>query len=154
MDIKKLEEKGKLEIMRLTPPISMKSMKKELIKKITDNKIKRICFDPINVLYLDFEKEENLRKEFYDFFNLLKEMNVCILVAGESDEELSSGNEDISDGISFCVYLSDSVTELFSSGISGKGDRALRIFKMRKTNHFRGPVGMEIDDKGIKIVEK
>jgi len=154
MDIKDQERKKKIELIRLAPPVSIKTLQKELVKKINEQKIKRICFDPINILSLDNSLEENLRKEIFDFFTLLKEMDVTILVAGESSVEGCSDYEDISEGISFCVYLADTLIELFSSGISGEGDRALRIFKMRKSSHYRGPIGMAIDDKGIKIFKK
>jgi len=83
----------------------------------------------------------------------LKKLNVCVLVAGESDEDLG-GRYNLSEEIKFCKYTVDGVIELFSSGIGGEGDRALRISKMRMTNHYRGPLAFSITDKGIKVVGK
>jgi circadian clock protein KaiC len=150
MDFKKLGDR--CEFLRLNPNFSIKEIEKELIKRIAKNDLKRICFDPINVFYLEFPKEINLRKQLYEFLSLLKKLDVCVLIAGESDIE-SEGNHVNSQEVSFCKYVVDGVVELFSSGISGKGDRAVRILKMRMTNHKRGPVGMEISSSGIKVLK-
>jgi circadian clock protein KaiC len=152
MDFKELEKKGKVEILRLDTEASIKEIQRELLKIIAKKDIKRICFDPINVFSLNLSKEVSLRKQLYDFLNLVKNLDVCVVIAGESDFE-SSEKQGASEEISFCKYLVDGVIELFSSGISGEGSRALRITKMRITNHFRGPIGMEITEKGIKVLK-
>ena len=153
MDFEKLEKDGKCEIIKFNPGIFVKDMQKELIKRIAKNDIKRICLDPINIFTIDLPKEISIRKQLYEFLSLLKNLDVCVMIAGESDDENSSGKQILSEGISFAKFLSDGVIELFSSGISGTGDRAIRITKMRLTKHKRGPVGMEITDSGIKVLK-
>jgi len=153
MDFEKLASDEKCEIVKFDPNLSVKELQKELIKKVAKNDIKRICFDPINVFSLKLPKEISLREQLYDFLSLLKKLDVCVVIAGESDGEDGESGHDISPEISFCRYLSDGVIELFSSGISGSGDRAIRVTKMRLTNHKRGPVGMEINDMGIKVLK-
>ncbi|MFZ5955071.1 MAG: RAD55 family ATPase [Nanoarchaeota archaeon] len=150
MDFENLEKAKKCFFLKFEPDMPLKEMQKKLVKLVTQYDIKRICFDPINVLSLEIPKETNIRKQIYNFFLLIKELDSCILISAESDE--SNSVQSISESISFSKYLSDSVTELFSSGISSSGDRALRILKMRMTSHVRGPIGMKIDDNGIKIL--
>ena len=46
------------------------------------------------------------------------------------------------------------IVNLYSSGLGGVSDRAVRITKMRRTNHKRGPVPFKITDDGIKVLGK
>lgn len=153
MDLEPFREKGKIEIMKFDPEITIKKLQSEISKIVIDKNIKRICIDPINVYSLGLNKSLNLRKQIYDLLSWLKKLGVCVLIAGESDED-PSGRYALSQEIKFCKYLVDGVIELFSSGIGGEGDRALRISKMRMTDHHRGPLAFSITNKGIKITEK
>jgi len=152
MDFEKLENAGKCKFVKFDTGSSVKEMQEKLTKIVAKNDIKRICFDPINVFAIDLPKEANLRKQIYELMSLLKKLGVCVIIAGEADEEMASAYN-LSDQITFSKYLVDGVVELFSSGISGEGDRALRISKMRMTNHSRGPVGMKITDSGVKVLK-
>ena len=49
-------------------------------------------------------------------------------------------------------FLSDSVVNFHETGLSGVSDRAIRVVKMRRTAHVRGPVGMKITNTGIDII--
>ncbi len=151
MDFEELEREGKCIIRKTNPNSSIKDLQNELGKLIIKEDIRRVCIDPINVFSLSLLKENNLRKQIYDLLSWLKSLDVCVLIAGESDEDFG-GKYDISEEIKFTKYSVDGVIELFSSGISGEGDRAIRISKMRMTKHFRGPLAFEITDKGIKII--
>lgn len=143
----------KCDFIKFDPDLPIKEIQRKLMKLITKKNIKRICFDPINVFSLELPKEINIRRQIYDFLSLLKKLDICVLIAGESDEEHEGASKSIMEEVSFCRYLSDSVIELFSSGISGSGDRAIRILKMRMTNHVRGPVGMQLTNNGVKILK-
>lgn len=153
MNFQELDKQGKCKIIKANPNSTIKSLQEDIGKLVIKNDIKRICIDPVNVFSLSLPKELNMRKQLYDLLSWLKGLGVCVLVAGESDEDFG-GKYDISDEIKFTKYSVDCVVELFSSGISGKGDRALRISKMRMTKHFRGPIGMEITDKGMKVLDE
>ena len=130
----------------------VKDMQKQLLKIITSHNIQRVCFDPINVLSLDLPKEVTLRKQLFELFLFLKKLGICVIIAGEADEALEKGCS-LADEIVFSKYLADGIIELFASGIGGSGDRALRISKMRMTNHYRGPVGMQITSSGLKVLK-
>jgi circadian clock protein KaiC len=153
MDFEKLEREGKCRILKIDPETRTKEIQEKVTKIILKDNIKRICFDPINVFSISLPKEITIRKQIYDFLSLLKKIGICVLIAGETDGQIEERPE-IADEIIFCKYLSDGVIELFSSGMSGVGDRALRVTKMRMTKHYRGPISFEINDKGIKVGEK
>jgi len=150
MDFEKLEKEGKCSFIKLPTTMSVREMQNRLTSLVAKNDVKRVCFDPINVFALDLPAEINMRKQIYELVSLLKKLDVCVVIAGESDEEKAEGQA-LSDEITFSKYLVDGVVEIYSSGLGGQGDRALRIAKMRMTNHARGPVGMQITDSGIKI---
>ena len=80
MDFKELEKKGKMHFLKFNPDMSLKFIQKQLIRKISEYDIKRICFDPINIFSLEFPRETNVRKQLYDFLNLLKQLESCILI--------------------------------------------------------------------------
>jgi circadian clock protein KaiC len=143
---------NKCTFIKFNTGMPIKEIQDKLMKIIIKENVKRVCFDSINVFMVDLPKNISLRKQIYDFLSLLKKLNVCVMVTGEADEE--SGTEyTLSEEITFCKYSVDAVIELYSSGISGVGDRALRISKMRMTNHVRGPQGMEISESGIKVLK-
>lgn len=153
MNFEKLDKQGRFKFIKMHGRHLVKDLQKRLMKVIIDNNIKRVCLDPINVLSVNLPNEINARKQIFELLVLLKKLGVCVLIAGEADEQ----NEDfsaLSEEITFSKYLVDGIVELFSSGLSGEGDRALRISKMRMTDHFRGPIGMEINDKGIKVLKE
>lgn len=152
MDFEELEKKELCKIIRVNPESSIEELQESLMKIIIENDIRRVCLDPLNVFSLNLPREESIRKQIYDLLSFLRGLNVCVLVAGESDEE-SGGGHKITPEIKFSKYLSDSVIELFSSGISGEGDRAVRISKMRMTNHFRWPVSFKFGKNGIEVQE-
>lgn len=153
MDLEKLDSENKCKVLKVNGGVSIKEIQEKVIKMIAKYNIKRICLDPINVFAIELPREITIRRQIYDLLSLFKKLDVCVLIAGESDEE-QNNLPDTSDEIKFCKYSSDGVIELFSSGISGTSDRAIRITKMRMTNHFRGPVGMEINSSGIKVLNK
>ena len=152
MDFEELEKENKCFVRKFPTDLVVKDMQKQLLKIITQHNIQRVCFDPINVLSVDLPKEITLRRQLFEIFLFLKKLGICVLIAGEADEALDKGGA-FSDEIIFSRYLADGIVELYSSGIGGSGDRAIRISKMRMTNHERGPVGMQITSSGLKILK-
>ena len=150
MDVEKLDKEGRCMVLKFDSRMPVKDLQIKITKMIAEHDIKRICFDPINVFAIDLPKDTSSRRQIYDLLVLFKKLNVCVVIAGEADEDKEIC---LSEEITFSKYLVDGVVELYNSGISGEGDRALRIVKMRMTNHFIGPVGMNITSSGIKVLK-
>ena len=151
-DFSKLSAEGKIKFMRFSPETSVDELKKELTKMISQNGIRRICFDPVSVLALNLNEGGKIRQAVFELSSLMKRLKVTTIFADESLEEniggLQTGEWTKTDILRF---LSDSVTIFYESGIAGVGDRAVRIAKMRRTAHERKVVGMAINSKGIEV---
>jgi circadian clock protein KaiC len=154
-DFSKLSNEGKIKFMRFAPQTSIEELKVELTKIISQNSIKRICFDPISVLALNLSDGGKIRQTIFELSSLMKRLKVTSILSDESLE--GEGMQGQIDGewtkTDILRFLSDSVTVFYESGITGVGDRAVRIAKMRRTPHERTAVGMQISEKGIGILD-
>ncbi len=154
-DFSKLSAQGRIKFMRFAPQTSVEELKTELMKMITQNNIKRICFDPVSVLALNLSDQGKIRQTIFDLSALMKRMKVTTVFADESLE--GEGLREQIDGewtkTDILRFLSDSVTIFYESGIAGVGDRAVRIAKMRRTAHERKAVGMGISGRGIEVAD-
>jgi KaiC/GvpD/RAD55 family RecA-like ATPase len=127
-------------------------LKKELTKMIAQNDIKRICFDPISVLAMNYNDQGKIRQTIFELSSMMKRFKVTTVFADESLEgDIGTAKEGDWTKTDILRFLSDSVTIFYETGIAGVGDRAVRISKMRRTNHERRPIGMEIRDNGLEI---
>lgn len=147
-DFSKLNEQDKVKFLKFAPQTSIEELKSELTRLISKYSIKRVCFDPISVLALNLDKPGEVRQEIFDLSNLMKRLNVTSIIA---DEGVNLQTEENLSKTDILKFLSDSVTLLHESGISGVSDRALSIMKMRRTQHTRAPVAMAITDNGVEI---
>ncbi len=148
-DFAKLNEQDKVKFLKFSPQTSISELKSELTKLISKYQIKRICFDPISVLALNLEDNGKIRETIFELASLMKRLNVTTIFA---DESLESLNEEKWSKTDIMRFLADSVIVLYETGLSGVSDRALRIEKMRRTQHIRKPVGMMINSQGISVV--
>jgi KaiC/GvpD/RAD55 family RecA-like ATPase len=156
-DLEELDKKNDVKFIKISPYTTVSELKKELTFLTARYDVKRICFDPINLFGKSEEKEHKIRMMLVDMTSLLKRFNVTTLLSAETTtgdvEEIGivSAGED---GVNHVKFLSDSLIHLHTSGLGGISDRALRIVKMRRTNHTRGPVPIQITNKGIAILKK
>jgi len=153
-DFAKLNEQDKVKFLKFAPETSIDDLKAELTKLVAKYNIKRICFDPISVLALNINDEGKIREQVFELASLMKRLNVTSILADESIESNNLSGPELGSWsrTDIMKFLSDSVITLHESGLSGVGDRAVRIVKMRRTAHERGPVGMKITDNGIQVL--
>ncbi len=152
-DFSRMSAEGKIKFMRFSPGTSIDELKSELTRMISKNDVKRVCFDPISVLALDQGDIGKMRQKIFDVSSLMKRLKVTTLFAdesldGEGIERPANGDWTKTDILKF---LSDSVTLFYDFGLADVGDRAVRITKMRRTDHLRKPIGMKIGDKGVEL---
>ena len=152
-DFTKLSNEGRIKFMKFAPETSIDELRSQLRKIIARNDIKRICFDPVSILAMNLGDQGKIRKRVFELSSLMKRLRVTTLYADESME--SEGIERRGEGgwtrTDVLRFLSDSVTILYDYSVTGIGDRALRILKMRRTSHERKIIGMEIKDYGIDV---
>lgn len=155
-DFQKLDGQGKVKFMRVSPLTGVSELKEELTKAISKYDIKRICFDPISLFQAYEQNDAKVRMMIFDLSSLLKRLNVTVLLADEvpSQDSDSAGFMSANSKSEYTKFLADGLVNLYSSGLGGVSDRAVRIAKMRRTSHSRGPVPMSITDSGIVISKK
>lgn len=152
-DFSRLSSEGKIKFMRFAPQTSMEELKTELTRMVSQNDIKRICFDQISVLALNSSDSGKMRQTIFELSSLMKRFKVTTVFADESLEEgIWASTEGEWSKTDILRFLSDSVSVFYESPIAGRGDRAVRIAKMRRTKHERKAVGMMITDKGINVL--
>lgn len=153
-DFARLSEEGSMKFLRFAPQTSIEELKSELTKIISKNDIRRVCFDPVSILALNQSDVGKMRQTIFELSSLMKRLRVTTVFADEFLE--SEWTQQLQGDLTktdILRFLSDSVTILYDSGVSGVGDRALRISKMRRTNHERRVVGMQIENKGVKVFD-
>jgi len=135
------------------PPYNLQNFESLLIDKIASTRSKRVVIDSISSIGMSLEDNFEIRKGLYRLVDQLKNINCTTLltseVLGASPDTSESGGRLSRFGI--VEFVSDSVVSFHYAGLGGLADRAVRIIKMRRTKHARGPVPMEITDNGIKI---
>ena len=153
-DFEKLDKADKCKIIRISPKEGFREIKDEIIRLIKKYNLKRVCFDPINILAFELERDKDIREMIYDLTSALAKENVTVLLADEAIENNPSGGYVVGDAdtrTTALKFLADGLISLYSSGLGGVSDRAVRIEKMRRTNHARGPQAFRITDKGILV---
>ncbi len=152
-DFTKISGEGRIKFMRFSPQTSIDDLKSEIVKIVSRFNIRRVCFDPISVLALNMKDPGKMREKIFEISSLMKRFKVTTVFADESME--GEGIERIAQGewtkTDILRFLSDSVTLFYESGITGVGDRAVKILKMRRTAHLREAVGMQIEENGIQV---
>jgi KaiC/GvpD/RAD55 family RecA-like ATPase len=155
-DLQKLDDKGYCKFVKVSPVASIATLKEELTKVIGRYSIKRVCFDPVSILGANETNEAKLRLLIFDLTSLLKKLGVTVLLAEETvapdGEQVITTSGDVK--TQYIRFLSDGLINLYSSGLGGVSDRAVRIAKMRRTNHAHGPIPMDITSSGIKVSSK
>ena len=153
-DFTKLAGEGKMKFLKFSPETDIVELKSHLTKIISQCNIQRICFDPISVLALNLNENGKIREAIYSLSSLMKRLKVTSILADESMEAENVGGTAQGEWTKTDIirFLSDSVTMFYESGITGEGDRAVRIMKMRRTAHDRKPVGMKIGTQGISVL--
>ncbi len=153
-DFEKLDVRGLCKFMKVSPQTTLGELQKELTRAITKFGVKRICFDPISLFAATESSDLKARLSIFELTSLFKRLGVTVLLSDETPSQDTEGGVVSSERSQFVKFLTDGVIDLYSSGLGGVSDRAVRIAKMRRTNHSRGPVPMQITDKGVVVLGK
>lgn len=156
MDFDQVEQSGKCKFLYFGPFSSM-DFQTKLTKEVTAVKAKRVVIDSISVFAMGLRDQYEIRKSIYVLINLLKKLDCTVImtseIVGDLPLDVSGGGGALSRyGVE--EFVCDSVITTHSSGLGGASDRALRIVKMRRTDHVKGPIPMKITKKGIEVLSK
>ncbi len=150
-DFDALERSGMVQFVYFGP-YETTDLQARLIREISRINAKRVVIDSISVFAMGLKSNYDIRKEIYSLAALLKRLNCTSMLTSEIVGDLAeSGNYNSLSRYGVEEFICDSVIALHYAGIGGKGDRALRIVKMRRTNHKKGVISMDITDKGIAV---
>lgn len=152
-DLQSLDKDGSLRIIKISPQITLRALRAEIMKMVSKFDVRRVCIDPVSVLAMALQNEGNIREIVFDLASLMKRLNVTVLISDETNDA-SSDSISLGDGESrtqSLKFLSDGLVNFYASGLGGEEDRAVRITKMRRTAHSRGPVPFKITNSGIMV---
>jgi KaiC/GvpD/RAD55 family RecA-like ATPase len=106
---------------------------------------KRVVFDSIPALGLNFETQNDIRKAVLKLSYLLGRLGVTALLTTETTEEKSFSKYGVEE------YVVDGVIVLHYMGIGTHSSRTIHIRKMRATDHSEKLHPLKITDKGIEV---
>jgi len=138
-DFDQLEEQKRVKFIFLSP-YALQNFKEELSTEVSIIDAKRVVIDSTSTFGMGLDSSYEVRKELYALAKELKKLKCTTLltseVAGEAPIDSSSGGGLSRFGVE--EFVADSVITLHYGGLGGSNDRALRVVKMRRTNHTKG----------------
>jgi KaiC/GvpD/RAD55 family RecA-like ATPase len=152
-DFRKFQDSGKITFTTFRP-IGSPDIHGEFTQLVKAHDISIVVIDSISVMALAFQENYyKMRKEIYTMTDFLKKLNCTSIftgeIPGEASLDITSGGALTRDGVS--EFIADSVITMHNAGIGGEADRAIRVLKMRRTDHIKDPVPMSITKKGITV---
>jgi circadian clock protein KaiC len=154
-DFDKLERDGSCTFFSMQP-FTNPDLRSNIVAVVKKKGIKRVVIDSISIFSMALKDDSyRIRKEFYSLTDLLRGLGCTIVVTaeipGEPALDIAAGGASLSrDGI--IEFVADSVVTLHNSGLGGETDRAIRVLKMRRTNHEKAPTPMKITDDGMVVL--
>jgi KaiC/GvpD/RAD55 family RecA-like ATPase len=153
MDYDKLVKQGNAKI-RYVPLFEVSNFAIEIKKELEKFKPSRVVIDSISAITMPMDDDFERRKQIYKIINVLKDLNCTSILISETPSESALSSEP--SGFSkFGIeeFMADSVIVLHYAGMGGESDRAVRVMKMRRTNHLKGPIPMEIGKSGMTVLK-
>ncbi|MBI2133507.1 AAA family ATPase [Candidatus Woesearchaeota archaeon] len=148
IDLKGLENKLKIAYL---PIYEVADFIKFIADQISGFKPERVVIDPVTALSMSMEDDLEKRKVLYELKELLKKSNCTSLLICESGSSSIDSESQSTSQSGVEEFICDGVIMLHHAGIGGDADRAIRVVKMRRTKHVRGPIQIEIEKLGIKV---
>ncbi|MDP8012713.1 MAG: gas vesicle protein GvpD [Nanoarchaeota archaeon] len=140
-----LIKNGSLKIVEV-PLVDFDTFKETLTSEIEGAQAKRVIIDSITYFQMFFPDVISIRKGIIEVATILRTHNTAGILVGEipyGEEKLSSfGVEE---------FAADAVVALYLIEKESTFLRAIRVVKMRGTDHLTKFCPMEITDKGIVI---
>lgn len=152
-DFSDYEKSKKVEFVRLDPYTSPDILV-DVRKILEKNKPDRVVIDSLSVIAMSLKDPYLVRKMLYSLLEILENTDTTTLATSEihSSPDVSDERSPKKEGVE--EFVVDAIITCYNAGLGGKSDRAIRIVKMRRTDHVKGPVPMEITGKGVRVLDK
>lgn len=117
-----------------------------LEERIANNDIKRAVIDSATMVRLAFKDESEYRQTMFEFFSLLRNLDITALMTVEApSQDLSTAKFDIEH------FVLDGIINLYNLGKAEQRIKALEVYKMRGTDHKREKIPFKLTPEGIKV---
>ncbi len=149
------EVRSKVRFAYLPPYENTASFLDVLSEQMEEFKPTRLVIDSLTALAMPFEDLYEMKKEIYKIREILKGYNCTTILTSEIASN-NAMNNDLTGGFSrFGVeeFLCDAVIVLYYSGLGGESDRAVRVIKVRRSDHVKGPVPLSLAKGGMKVLK-
>jgi circadian clock protein KaiC len=136
------------------PPYSISDFITLLRENIAEFRPQRVVIDSLSALAMPMEDNFERKKEIFRIRETLKESNCTTILTSEipgAGPMVEAGGKFSRFGVE--EFLCDAVMVLHYAGLGGETDRAVRVVKMRKTNHRRGPIAIIIGENGVEVTD-
>ncbi len=143
--LKEYVDNGIIKIVTI-PLVDYDSMKEVISSELDAMGAQRLIIDSVTYLQMFFSDIMSIRKAVIELSSIIKARNCTAIFIGEmpyGENKLSSfGVEE---------FAADGVVALYMVERQGTFIRALRIIKMRSTNHLTKYIPLDIKDTGIVV---
>lgn len=127
---------------------SMEKLQTDLFQKIKSFNANRLVFDPITLLEMSYENDDERRKNIFHLCRNIKKLRITALLTTEPDSTQNNASK-----FGLIEYAVDGVIVLnrrFDTSID-KFVTSIQVIKMRRSNHIKMPKPYEITDEGIVV---
>lgn len=144
-DMADLISEKKLELVK-PDKFMLEDIAELLEDRITENGIKRAVIDSSTMVRLAFKDDSDYRQTTFEFFSLLRNLDVTALMAVEApNQDLATSKFDIEH------FMLDGIINLYNLGKAEQRVKALEVYKMRGTDHMREKIPFKLTPNGIKV---
>lgn len=144
-DMADLISEKKLELIK-PDKFMLEDIAELLEDRITENGIKRAVIDSSTMVRLAFKDDSDYRQTTFEFFSLLRNLDVTALMAVEApNQDLATSKFDIEH------FMLDGIINLYNLGKAEQRVKALEVYKMRGTDHKREKIPFKLTPNGIKV---
>jgi len=148
-DLRRLEEQGKLRIVRIGPRDAVRLFKEdygEIVDLMNDVKAQRVVVDSISSIELMLESTLERKENVLKFCDWLRKHDCTSIVTGESEQSPQSYSRH--GVVEFAV---DGVVVLYNVRKGNVREKALEVLKMRGTKHLTNIVPIVLDRSGVEV---
>lgn len=137
--------KGRVLAMSEVTPYNI-NIAQSSILQLAQNKVKRVVLDSTNIFEIYLENAAKMREILIELVKFLHDNRVTAMFVAEMPEECKNLS-----GAGVVEFIADTVILLESIPVAGKYKRALRIRKMRGSEHSMDRLTYDITKGGIEV---